>query len=198
MNGIKISVAIAVVIVLAGMSGNAAASQPQAVAETTFKATESTAKTAPKIAPTELIGLETNGPFYPDGWKQVASTGFGKSLVILTTLRRGKQYAMLLERQTNMPKPGERIRSVVTDAISLRNAISYHQTAHLCYAPGQEPSKTTANYLAEVGFAKYCDMKTTLIYRAWKINLQTGKFDVVPSTKGMVCEFGYISIGEPD
>lgn len=153
---------------------------------------------ADKPAPKELIGLETNGPFFPSGWKQIGSDGFGRSPYILTTLRRDKTYAMLLERQLNEPKKGERIRAVVTDAIGVGNPTSYHRFSHLCYFPGEEATKTTSNILAEIGFTKYCDMKTTLIRRAWRINLETGKFDPLISTKGLTCEYGYVSLGEPD
>ncbi len=153
---------------------------------------------ASKPDPTDLIGIETNGPFFPSGWKQVGSDGFGRSPYILTTLRRDKTYAMLLEKQLNEPKKNERIRTVVTDAIRVGNPTSYHRFSRLCYFSDTEATKTTSNILAEVGFVKYCDMKTTLIRRAWRINLETGKFDSLTSTKGLICEYGLVSLGEPD
>lgn len=154
-------------------------------------------QTAP--TPKDLIGLEIKGPFYPWGWEQIGSSGFGSSPYILTTLKLSnkKIYAMLLKRQINKPKKGERIHSIVTDAIRVDNPTSYHRFARLCYLPDDEPNKLKSTIFADVGFAKYCDMKTIIVKRAWKVNLETGKFDAL-STKGLVCEFGLVSVGEPD
>jgi hypothetical protein len=151
-----------------------------------------------KTDPKDLIGIETYGPSYPSGWTQIGSDGFGASPYILTTLQRNKSYALLLKKQLNEPKGGGRIRSVVTDAIDVSNPTSYHRFSRLCYFHGEEATKTNSNIFAEVGFAKYCDMKTTLIRRAWQINLKTGKFDFLTTTKGLTCEYGFVSLGEPD
>lgn len=90
------------------------------------------------------------------------------------------------------------MRVIVTDAIRVDNPTSNHKFSRLCYWPADEAKKTESNIFANVGFAKFCDMKTTLIRRAWKVNLQTGKFDPIPNTKGLVCEYGFVSLGEPD
>ena len=155
---------------------------------------------AVKLAPNpaELIGLETIGPIYPNGWNQIGSDGFGSSEYMLTTLRNGNSYALLLKRQLNTPKAGERIHSVITDAIRVDNPTSQLKFSRLCYFSGDEAKKTESNIFANVGFARYCDMKTTLIRRAWKANLQTGKFDPIKDTKGLVCEYGFVSIGDTD
>jgi hypothetical protein len=148
--------------------------------------------------PKDLIGIETYGPSYPSGWTQIESSGFGSSPYILTTLQRDKEYALLLKKQLNKPKKGERIRSTVTDAIGVRNPTNHHRFSRLCYFSGEEATKTSSNIFAEVGFVRYCDMKTALIRRAWKINLETGKFDPLITTKGVTCEYGLVSLGELD
>lgn len=148
--------------------------------------------------PKDLIGLATNGPFYPSGWRQISSDGFGRSPYFLTTLRRSKAYVMLLERQVSKPKSGERIRAVVTDAIAVVNPTSYRRFSRICYLAGEEANKMRSNILAEVRFAKFCDMTTALVRRAWRINLQTGKFDPIQNTRGLTCEYGYVALGEPD
>lgn len=148
--------------------------------------------------PEDLVGLETIGPIYPYGWQQIGSDGFGSSQYILTTLRNGNFYALLLKRQLNAPKNGERILSAITDAIRVDNPTSELKFSRLCYFAGDEAKKTESNIFANVGFARYCDMKTTLIRRAWKANLQTGKFDPIKDTKGLICEYGFVSIGDTD
>jgi hypothetical protein len=155
---------------------------------------------AAKISPDpgELIGLETIGPFYPFGWTQIGSDGFGSSPFMLSTLRNGNLYALLLQRQLNEPKRGDRIRAVVTDAIRVDNPTSQLKFSRLCYFAGDESKKTESNIFANVGFARYCDLKTTLIRRAWKANLQTGKFDEIKDTKGLICEYGFVSVGDTD
>lgn len=149
--------------------------------------------------PRSLIGLEIAGVNYPNGWKQIGSDGFGSSSTILTTLKNGKHYAFTLERRTNLSKPGEKIkiiRSLVTDAILVSNPTSYHQFARRCYF--DEKDADHGMIYAEVGFRRFCDMKTTLVKRAWRINVETGRFERIANTKGLTCEFGLISVGEPD
>lgn len=151
-----------------------------------------------KTDPKDLIGIETYGPSYPSDWAQIESSGFGSSPYILTTLQRNKDYALLLKRQLNKPRRGERIRSTVTDAIGITDPTNHHRFSRLCYFRGEEATKTSSNIFAEVRFVKSCDMKTVLIRRAWKINLETGKFDPLTTTKGLTCEYGLVSLGELD
>lgn len=152
--------------------------------------------------PRRLIGLEITGTSYPDSWKQIGSDGFGRSPIILTTLQNKskRSYALVLEKQLNIPRSGQKtktIQSIVTDAIAVKNPTSYHQFARRCYFENPLDAEKNTIY-AEVGFNHYCDMKTSLIRRAWQINLATGKFDPITNTHGLTCEFGLISIGEPD
>jgi hypothetical protein len=148
--------------------------------------------------PVDLIGLEIVSPIYPSGWKLIGSDGFGTSPFVLNTLRNGETYGLTLEKLLAKPKKGEPIRVRITDAIRVDNPTSQLRFARLCYFSGDESKKTESNIFANVGFVRYCDLKTTLIRRAWKANLQTGKFDEIKDTKGLVCEYGFVSIGDTD
>lgn len=159
-------------------------------------ANDGTAKTAASLK--ALIGLEIVGTTYPNGWTQIGSDGFGSSPYTLSTLRNSKTYGLLLERKMAEPKKGERIHVVVTDAIRVNDPTNQLKFSRLCYFAGDESRKTESNIFANVGFAKFCDLKTTLIRRAWKVNLQTGKFDSIQNTKGLICEYGFVSIGDTD
>lgn len=155
------------------------------------------AEPSPPPNPADLIGREITGVSYPDGWKMVVSDGFGKSLYTFSVLKNGKRYAMLLKKKTNVPKPGERATNRVTDALAVTDPTNRHKFSHVCYFNEKNYQEGESIY-AEVGFARFCDMKTTLIKRAWRINLETGHFDKLPSTKGLTCGFGYVAAGEPD
>lgn len=148
--------------------------------------------------PRDFVGIQLVGTNYPDGWKQIASDGFGRSPYIMTTITKGPRHILLLEKKVGETKINERLRVVVADAISVTNPTNPLKFARLCYFEGQEATKNEANILANVRFARYCDMKTRIIRRAWKINLEAGKFEPIQDTKKLICEYGFVSNGDTD
>jgi hypothetical protein len=161
---------------------------------TTFSAL---AKPAAQPNPADLIGQEITGVSYPNGWVMVASDGYGKSPYIFSVLKNKKQYAILLKKKINKSKTGERTKSLVTDALLVADPTNYHKFSHVCYFSEKNKREGESIY-AEVGFARFCDMETKAIKRAWRVNLETGHFDQLPSTKNLSCGFGYVAAGEPD
>lgn len=148
--------------------------------------------------PKKLIGQRIQGTAYPDGWRQIGSDGFGRSSYSFVTLQNGKTYALTIEKKLNEPKLGERIEAMVIDAILVDNPTSYFKFSRLCYYVGEESKKTESNIIANVGFARYCDRTTRNIKKAWRINLDTGKFDPIENKEKLTCEYGFVSLGEWD
>lgn len=150
----------------------------------------------------DLIGM-TNGSNtdeYPLGWIKMSGCTFGQSLILCSILKNGKQEGLILQRKDHQPKTiGESVPTLITDAIAIKNARSFESLAFYCYPKQSDPQKTEGfEIFAEVRFAKRCDVKTTLIQRAWTMNLSSGKFEQIHNTSDLVCEYGNRFRGEPE
>lgn len=150
----------------------------------------------------DLVGM-TNGSNtdeYPLKWRKLGGCTYGRSLILCSMLKNGKQEGMILQKLSREPKKiGESVPALITDAIAIKHPRDYDNLAFYCYPKQSDPNKTEAfEIFAEVRFAKRCDVKTTLIQRAWTMNLSTGKFEQVSNTKDLVCEYGLTFRGEPE
>ena len=168
----------------------------------------STSFTAPALGKTmppdirDLIGM-TNGSNtskYPLGWIRTGDCTYGRSLVICSMLKNGDQQGLILQRQSYEPKRnGENVPAIITDAMKVFKPNSYDHLAFYCYFEGEELSNYDSfKIFSEVRFPKRCDIKTKTIIHAWTMNLETGKFERVSNTKGLLCEYGYTLRGEPE
>ena len=150
----------------------------------------------------DLMGL-TNGSNtneYPLGWKWMGDCTYGKSLIVCSKLKNENQEGMILQKLAREPrKNGENVPALITDAIQISHPRGYDNLAIYCYPKQSDPNKTRGfEIFAEVRFANRCDVTTTLIHRAWTMNLSTGKFEQLGYTRSLVCEYGLAFRGEPE
>ena len=144
-------------------------------------------------SPRKLVGLHTNSAFYPYGWKYRGPPPFHSPTHSQVMLKRGNRHALLLERK--LPRTSQLVEAVVTDAIEIDDPNDPLRVAHICYFEGSEADASRPSIIAEVRFARHCDMKTKLVTRAWRINLESEKFEPLSSTRGLICEYGTVSRG---
>lgn len=151
---------------------------------------------ADATSPSALIGMKittTQRPIdmrYPFGWQTVTNDRYGwfvyKTLKLIK-VRKGSKYALLLQAQLpdQLHTPPSEI---VTDAISVNDPTDYQH-----FSPHCSDEKIVGNIVAEVRFENSCDLETSNVVRAWRINTANARFERVVDTSRLICFFGYAS-----
>lgn len=147
-------------------------------------------------SPLALVGVKiktTQKPIdmrYPFGWRIVTNDRYGwfiyKTLK-LVKVRRGSKYALLLQMSLQDQMNPEALE-IVTDAISVNDPTDYRH-----FSPHCSDEKLAGSILAEVRFENSCDLETSNVMRAWRIDIASARFERVLDTSRLICFFGYAS-----
>jgi hypothetical protein len=138
-----------------------------------------------------LIGHQTAGTRYPNGWIYRGGSGFDPGYVEIF-VQRGKQHGILIERITEKPIPGQPTKNVVLDAVDVRvDPQDGFKFSDSCKADG-----IAGDIFAEVRF-KRCERYSTRVGRAWLIDRNAWKF-VPISAKNVRCEFLFWNQGSEE